>query len=78
MDIVTWCLSQNAKKNVFIFFKILECIKKHFVENNKMSQQIGTFHFKNAGTVVRNDTSICIFPHVLNVFEKKLVFYNKK
>ena len=60
---------------MFLYFlKILECIKKHFVENNRMSKQIGTFHFKNAGKVVRNDTSICIFPHVLNVFEKTLYF----
>jgi hypothetical protein len=42
-----------------------------------MSQQIGTFNFKNAGEVIKFDTSICILPHVLNVFVKTLVFYNK-
>ena len=48
-----------------------------FVKHKRMSQQIGTFDFKNAGTVIKFDTSICISPHVLNVFDKTPVFYNK-
>ena len=49
----------------------------HFVENKRMFQQIGRFNFKNAGRVIKSDTSICILPHVLNVFDKTPVFYNK-
>ena len=49
----------------------------HFVENKRMFQQIGRFNFKNAGEVIKSDTSICILPNVLNVFDKTPVFYIK-
>ena len=63
------------EKLVFFMFEMLK--KIHFVKNKRMSQQIGTFNFKNAGRVIKFDTSICILPHVLNVFVKTLIFYNK-